>query len=117
MSQQVITLPSSRAATASDPLSLARDLCETIGCRCNPAYVLQIPALQQYFEESMLYQAAESAAMAVRPSWVYFRAILRRCAAEGCYTSAAYTERIEAFREFSRKSGYSYDQVREIAKY
>ncbi len=106
----VVNLPTSWACspTQADAASAERralaaqivqDITYIIGVEPRPYHVDQIAwYLQCGFDHGMIIAAAESTAMAPRPTWAYFKAIMRNCARDGCHTAEEYEQRIETWR-------------------
>ena len=107
-----ITFPGTVAGAASAPAEAA-EIASTIADMLHitplPFHADQIAYyLRAGFDGSALIMAAESAQLAPRPSWAYFRGILRRCAEDGCYTADQYQARLDAWPMVKRFSGYQY---------
>lgn len=111
--QNLITLPG-----CSGPLDIppeaaeaARIVCQTIGIEAREYHLEQVAwYMRNGFDTDLLYQAAESTAMAPRPTWAYFKGIMRRCAQDGCKNGAQYAARIDAWRQTKRLVNYQYGQ-------
>ena len=67
---------------------------DCFGTLCPPRVQRELNSfLHVGMEEGVILEAMDEASIAPRPSWLYARAILSRCHAEGVHTVDAYYER------------------------
>lgn len=94
------------ASASAEACDLARTIADMIGAVPLPFHADQIDwYLKSGFTADLLLMAAESTMLAPRPSWAYFRAILRNCASDGCKTGSAYLDRLEDWKHWRQMSG------------
>lgn len=113
----ILTLPTSWASSATpEAVEIAGEVARMLHVDALPFYADQVDwYLRAGFSAELLLMAAESTMMAPRPSWAYFRAILRHCAEEGCYTPEQYMIRIEDFKHARQVFG-GYQKLLEAAQ-
>lgn len=74
---------------------LLHEICYELGTRPLPFMRRELLnfACDWHIEPGLMYLALQSTLKAPRPTWVYFRAIICRCHAEGCTTEQQFAMR------------------------